>query len=324
MQETPVIIVGAGPSGLATAACLNTQSIPYILLEREDRFASLWTKYSYDCLHIHLPKQISTLPHMPFPANFPTYVPKDQFVQYLESYISQFNITPLYRRCVEEASFDEGSKKWAVKARNLSCGEVEEYFGRFLVVASGETSDPYTPEVEGLDTFPGNVFHSTRYKNGKGYSGKKVLVVGAGNSGMEVAMDLANHGAITSIVARSPVQVVSKRMIYLALVLVRFPIVDMGAISKIKSGEIQVLPAISSIRGNEVLFENGKAHSFDTIVFCTGFRPSTNKWLKGGDHLLNKGLQRTVSLTTGKERMGYTALDCQGQGLKEQVLMPRT
>ncbi|GLU03428.1 hypothetical protein SLE2022_206300 [Rubroshorea leprosula] len=331
MQETPVIVVGAGPSGLATAACLNIQSIPYILLEREDRFASLWTKYSYDCLHIHLPKQISTLPHMPFPANFPTYVSKDQFVQYLQSYISQFNITPLYRRCVEEASFDEGSRKWVVKARNLSSGEVEEYLGRFLVVASGETSDPYTPEVEGLDTFRGHVFHSTLYKNGKGYSGKNVLVVGAGNSGMEVAMDLANHGAITSIVARSPVQVVSKRMIYLALVLLRYfplgpvdslmvmlsklvygdltkyglsrpkegplfikvacgkyPIVDMGAISKIKSGEIQVLPAISSISGNEVLFENGKAHSFDTIVFCTGFRPSTNKWLKGGDHLLNE------------------------------------
>ncbi|GKV12047.1 hypothetical protein SLEP1_g23249 [Rubroshorea leprosula] len=177
MQETPVIVVGAGPSGLATAACLNIQSIPYILLEREDRFASLWTKYSYDCLHIHLPKQISTLPHMPFPANFPTYVPKDQFVQYLQSYVSQFNITPLYRRCV--------------------------------------------------------------------------------------------------------------------------------------------LPAISSIRGNEVLFENGKAHSFDTIVFCTGFRPSTNKWLKGGDHLLNeKGIAKNNFPNNWKGKNGLYCTGLSRTGFK--------
>lgn len=83
---------------------------------------------------------------------------------------------------------------------------VEEYSGRFLVVASGETSDVFVPEVKGLDSFGGEVIHSTKYKCGEKYSGKRALVVGSGNSGMEIALDLSLHGAETSIVIRSPVR----------------------------------------------------------------------------------------------------------------------
>lgn len=205
-EEQTVVIVGSGPSGLAMAACLNVHSIPYIILEREDCYASLWKKYSYDRLHLHLAKQFSELPHLPIPPSYPTFISKNQFVQYLDDYVSHFNISALYRRSVELASYDESAgKKWIVKARNLTSGEIEEYSARFLVVASGETSNPFTPQIEGLSTFTGEVIHSTQFKNGKAYDNKKVLVVGSGNSGMEIALDLSNHGAKTSIVVRSPV-----------------------------------------------------------------------------------------------------------------------
>lgn len=92
-----------------------------------------------------------------------------------------------------------------MKARNGSSGEAEEYYGTFLVVATGEATDPYTPEIQGLDTFSGEVLHSTQFKSGKQLGNKNVLVVGSGNSGMEIALDLVNHGAKTSIVVRSPV-----------------------------------------------------------------------------------------------------------------------
>ena len=87
-QEQVAIIVGSSTSGLATAACLSQLSIPYIILEREDCIASLWKKYSYNCLHLHLGKQFCELPHMSFPSSYPTYMPKKLFKQYLDDYVS--------------------------------------------------------------------------------------------------------------------------------------------------------------------------------------------------------------------------------------------
>ncbi|OMO77849.1 Pyridine nucleotide-disulfide oxidoreductase, class-II [Corchorus capsularis] len=361
MEEEPmVIVIGAGPSGLAMAACLHHRSIPYIILDREDCTASLWRKYSYDRLHLHLVKQFCALPHLPFPDSYPTYVSKDLFLNYLDDYASRFNITPLFRRRVESAEFDEAtSNKWIVKARNLDSGEMEEYAARFLAVASGETCDPYTPEIEGLKTFPGEVLHSTQYKNGKAFKDKDVLVVGAGNSGMEISLDLANHGVKTSIVIRSPIHILSKWMIHWGVKLVkyipfnvvdrgvaivsrlyygdltkygirrpdkgpffikavygRFPVLDLGTCSKIKSGEIQVLPGISSIRGNEVEFNNGKTHPFDSIIFCTGFKRTTKLWLKGDDYLLNEdGFSKQSPPTHWKGKNGLYCVGLCRRGL---------
>ena len=205
MQESAVIIVGAGTSGLAAAACFTKKSIPFILLERKDCIASLWRKYTYDRCHLHLRKQVCELPFLPFPASYPHYVSRKQFMQYLDDYISHFNIKPLYQRAVELAEYDEKRQRWIVKARNRSSGEIENYSSKFLVVASGETAEPRVPEVEGLESFKGKAIHSTGYKNGMEFKGQHVLVVGSGNSGMEIALDLANYGAKPSIIIRSPV-----------------------------------------------------------------------------------------------------------------------
>ncbi|KAB5561284.1 hypothetical protein DKX38_006241 [Salix brachista] len=217
----------------------------------------------------------------------------------------------MYQRSVEFASFNEEAKKWNVKAKNVSSGEIEEYSARFLVVASGETSNPFIPELEGLNTFSGEFLHSTKFKYGKTYRDKNVLVVGSGNSGMEIALYLANHGARTSIAIRSPTHILSREMVYLGLTLMKYfstgivdkvmvmlsklvygdlskhgiirpaegpffmkvaygkyPVFDVGTVKKIKSGEIQVLPALESIRGEEVVFENGKSHPFDAIFWA--------------------------------------------------------
>ncbi|RWW59122.1 hypothetical protein BHE74_00033949, partial [Ensete ventricosum] len=182
-MKTEVVIVGAGPSGLATAACLSVLSVPYVVLEREACSASLWKLRTYDRVKLHLAKRFCELPHMAFPRNAPTFVPRDQFIQYLDAYVQRFNISPVYSTHVELASYDEASKTWRVMARNVLTDQAEEYRSRFLVVASGENCEGFVPDLPGLRSFSGEILHSSSYKSGRPYTDKTVLVVGSGNSG---------------------------------------------------------------------------------------------------------------------------------------------
>ncbi|KAF9594865.1 hypothetical protein IFM89_035026 [Coptis chinensis] len=142
-----LIIVGAGPSGLAVAPCLKEKGVPSVIVERANCIASLWKSKAYDRLHFHLPKKFCELPLMPFPAKFPTYPTKEHFVDYLDAY---YEIS---------------------------------YLSRWLVVATGENSEAVVSAIEGMNDFEGPVLHTSSYKNGEEFSGKNVLVVGCGNSG---------------------------------------------------------------------------------------------------------------------------------------------
>lgn len=205
-ESATVVIAGAGPSGLAISACLTKSSISHILLEKEDCYASLWKKNAYDRLNLHLAKEFCSLPFMPHPPSSPTYLSRAEFLQYIDTYVAHFNISPRYYRTVESASYDEVGNKWRVEAKNTREGTSEAYVGKFLVIATGENSEGYIPaDLPGLGSFEGEIVHSKHYKSGSKYEAKEVLVVGCGNSGMEIAYDLHNWGAKPSIVVRSPV-----------------------------------------------------------------------------------------------------------------------
>lgn len=205
------VIVGAGPSGLAISAGLKKQGVPFVVLERTNCIASLWQNRTYDRLKLHLPKQFCQLPDFPFPDNFPEYPTKDQFIDYLESYAKHFDINPKFNESVQSAKYDETCGLWQVKT--LSTGgsnwDEVEYICRWLVVATGENAEKVVPEFEGVQDFGGSVMHVCDYKSGESYQGKRVLVVGCGNSGMEVSLDLSNHKAIPSMVVRNSVRIYS-------------------------------------------------------------------------------------------------------------------
>ncbi|CAL4992033.1 unnamed protein product [Urochloa decumbens] len=307
-EHTIVLIVGAGPAGLATAACLAQFSIPYVIMEREDCSASLWRNRAYDPLKLHLAKEFCELPHMSYPVDAPTYIPKDQF----------------------SCTYDEGKECWISLACDAATSRVVIYKSKYLVVASGENSAANIPVIPGLHDFAGEAIHSSLYKSGTAYSGKNVLVVGCGNSGMEIAYDLATHGANTSIVVRSQVHVMTKEIIRFGMTLVqhtpvnavddllvrmskflfgdlskhgivrpetgplllkektgRSAVIDVGTVGLIKKGTIKVLGNISKINGNVVEFEDKKESSFDVILFATGYKSMANTWLKNGESMLN-------------------------------------
>jgi indole-3-pyruvate monooxygenase len=215
------IVVGAGPSGMATAACLQLKGVPCLILEKSDGIASLWKHNTYDRLHLHIPKEFCELPHLPFPADFPTYPNRRQFIQYLDNYAAHFKLDFRFNQQVTSAAFDPAAACWKITTRSCNTSSaagaglaaaaaaagavVSEFRARWLVVASGENAEAVCPVIPGAGDFKGRVLHSSRYKSGADYQGLRVLVVGAGNSGMEIALDLTNFNVTPSLVVRGPV-----------------------------------------------------------------------------------------------------------------------
>ncbi|KAJ1380319.1 Flavin monooxygenase FMO [Sesbania bispinosa] len=225
-MEVPVVIVGAGPAGLATSGCLNKLSIPNIVLERDDCHASLWRNRTYDRLKLHLGKDFCSLPHLPFSSDLPTFIPRVDFMRYLDDYVTHFNISIRYNRSVVSASMDYTFGKWRLLVKDTSSNVDEVYVADYLVVATGENSEGYVPELDGLESFEGEYLHCSKYLNGRAWYNKNVLVVGCGNSGMEIAYDLSNWGANTSIVIRSPVHYFTKEMVFAGMHMLKYLKVD--------------------------------------------------------------------------------------------------
>ncbi|KAK9162619.1 hypothetical protein Syun_003521 [Stephania yunnanensis] len=131
VEQAVVVIVGAGLSGLATSACLNNLSIPNIILEKESFRASLWKLRTYDRLKLHLAKEFCNLPHKPFSHSAPAYISKDDFIRYLNNYVSKFNLSPRYHRLVKSASCDKLTGRWQIEVENNKSGETELYITEF-------------------------------------------------------------------------------------------------------------------------------------------------------------------------------------------------
>ncbi|XP_019707648.1 indole-3-pyruvate monooxygenase YUCCA1 isoform X2 [Elaeis guineensis] len=199
------IVVGAGPSGVAVAACLADAGVSATVLEKSDSVASLWQHRTYDCLKLHLPKKFCELPLMGFPNEFPKYPSKEQFVAYMEAYAAFFAIHPRFGTEVLNAEFDSAVGGWRVRTRG------EELVSRWLVVATGENVEPVMPETS-TAVFDGRVIHTRDYKSGADFEGQKVLVVGCGNSGMEISLDLCRHNATPYMVVRNTVHVLPREM----------------------------------------------------------------------------------------------------------------
>ena len=167
-------MVGAGPAGLAVAGCLRARGSSLELLERSHRLAEAWHE-RYESLWLHTDKRHSELPGLAYPKRYPRYVPKGQFLAYLETFVQRFDLHPRWGE--EAVSARRVGELWELRTAS------SVYRARNLVVATGHASRPNWPGWPGFDSFHGPVVHSSRYRNPLPYVGKRVLVVGFGNSG---------------------------------------------------------------------------------------------------------------------------------------------
>ena len=182
-----VVVVGAGPAGLAVSARLLHAGIPFALLERSDTAGSSW-RSRYDRLHLHTHRDSSALPFLAFPDYFPTYVSAHDLADYYSGYARLLGPRLHLRTAV--VAVRRVGERWDVTAED---GRV--WRASALVVATGQEGTPHVPALAGLEQFGGTVLHSSRYRNGVPYRGARALVVGMGNSAAEISMDLHEHGA---------------------------------------------------------------------------------------------------------------------------------
>eukprot|EP00536_Pseudo-nitzschia_multiseries_P010471 jgi/Psemu1/242987/estExt_Genewise1.C_3200044 len=223
-EEYHVAIVGAGQAGLSLAARLEAMGIPYILFEAGASPGSSWRHARYPSLHLHDPVWYQHLPYMEFPKTWPVFTPKDKLADWLDAYakLLDLNIRTSTRvvRATEEYDGNNGRKTWQIKtiSGNSKAGEQQEETtinARHVVFATGNSSRPKIPNFPGASSiFRGIQLHTSRYKGGQEFAGKRVVVIGSNNSGFDVCQDLWEQGAGTvTMIQRTGSMIVSSKSV---------------------------------------------------------------------------------------------------------------
>jgi indole-3-pyruvate monooxygenase len=317
MVSTNTLIIGAGPAGLASAACMEKRGLEYLVVDKEAGPASSWRNH-YDRLHLHTSKKRSALPFLEFGAQVPKYPSRQQVVNYLSQYAIRFDIRARYKTAVHKLEYV--GQRWIARTDD------EPIEANSVILASGLNQQPLVPGLEGLDSFPGRVLHSSEYRNGSPFKGKKVLVVGFGNSACEQALCLVEHGAKTALSVRSAVNVLPRDIMGISVLEIgrltsifpprladkinapllrlmvgdlaklglkksrlgpmeqiakmkRIPLLDTGTIDQIRKGHIEVYGKIEKVRGSLVRFEDGRQAEFDAIILATGYQHGLRHFL---------------------------------------------
>jgi putative flavoprotein involved in K+ transport len=188
-NDLPVYVIGGGPGGLAVAAVLRARGVRTVVLEKSEAVAASWRRH-YDRLHLHTTRRKSALPGLKIPRSFGRWVARDHVVRYLEKYAEHHAleiVTGVEVTRIERAPGDAGWLLHATGGRQLT--------GRGVVVATGYNHTPKMPDWPGREAYAGELLHAGDYRNALPYAGKDVLVVGVGNTGAEIAVDLIEGGA---------------------------------------------------------------------------------------------------------------------------------
>lgn len=199
--DTGTLVVGASAAGLAVGAELRRNRLDFQIVEAEDMVGKPWRR-RYDRLHLHTPRWNSGLPGLPMPREWERYPSRDQVVTYLENYRRHFSLQPHFGQRVTR--IERGGGGWETTTSKRI------WRSRSVVVATGLTSVPMRPSWPGIDRFGHTIIHSSEYRNGEPWRGRPVLVVGFGNSGCEIALDLVERGARSHLSVRSPVNVIPR------------------------------------------------------------------------------------------------------------------
>jgi putative flavoprotein involved in K+ transport len=293
------LIVGGGQSGLAAVRALTEVGLKPVLLEAGPTTAGSWPHY-YDSLTLFSPARYSALPGLRFPGDQDRYPHRDEVVEYLTNYAATLDADLRTEHTVTGVSLVDDGFAVETAATTLHA--------RSVIAASGSFANPYRPALPGLDAFTGTVLHSAGYRSPEPFAGHRVLVVGAGNTALQVAVELAGH-AHTSLATRAPVRYARQRPLGRDLTfwltisgidglpvgpLLRrqptVPVLDTGRYrAAVRRGAPDRRPLWISIEDDHLIWADGTRERFDTILLATGYRPAL-PYLEGLDLAQRRGL----------------------------------
>lgn len=209
--------VGAGHNGLTVAAQCKAYGLDALVIDKEKRIGDNW-RLRYSSLSLHDPVETNHLPFMPFPTTWPQFTPAGKLANWLENYTDALDLDVWTQATTDPArtKFNATTGNWDVMTlRTLPDGSVGERLMhvQHVVMATGLSggSMRMPPPVPGQDTWEGIIVHSSQHPGGASSKGKRVLVVGAATSGHDIAMDLVQHGAETTMLQRSPTYIMSMK-----------------------------------------------------------------------------------------------------------------
>jgi cation diffusion facilitator CzcD-associated flavoprotein CzcO len=307
MSERRYCIIGAGYAGNGVAKALTDAGILYDQLEATDHVGGNWAHGVYDSTHIISSRDSTSYEDFPMPPDYPDFPSREQVLAYLNAYVDRFGLRERIEfghevvRC--EPLDSNGIGGWRVE---LASGEVRHYAG--LVVANGHHWKQHWPAYPG--DFAGKELHSKDYRRPSDLEGDRILVVGAGNSACDIAVETAHVRGPCEISMRRgnwffpktmlgiptaewdkpwlPMRL--QRAVVRLMIRIRFgswsryglpkpdyrpfdkhPIVNEQMLYFLRHGVIKARPGIERLDGNTVQFVDGTRGDYDTIVWGTGF-----------------------------------------------------
>ena len=312
-MDADVLVVGAGPAGLAVAACLRRRGVDVLVVDRGNAVGDSW-RARYDRLHLHTPRVQSALPGLPIPRRFGQWVAKDDVATYLQLYARHHGIEPRFGVQVRRLERDGHGWKSETDGAPLQTRQV--------VLASGYNREPVVPSWPGQESFPGQVLHASAYTSPESFRARHVLVVGAGNTGAEIAADLAEAGAASvRLAVRTPPNVIPRQVCPIPTTLLgisldyspawlsdplnrllqrRFigdltqyglpaasqgvvaqmratgvtPTIDVGLVRELRAGRVTPVAALARFEDDAAVLADGSRLTPDVVIAATGYSPA--------------------------------------------------
>lgn len=281
-----VVIVGAGPAGLAVARALRSRGIRPLLLERADRPGFTWTEMP-ERMRLVTPRWLSHLAGKPLPDG-PLYPERAEIVRYLEAYAGQFRLDP--RLGCEVTAIRQQNGHYELSA---TTGTIA---ARFVVLATGLHSNPFQPQVPGLSRTRLDMMHSSAYRNAETFRGLRVLVVGGGDSAAELCRELCGVAREIWLSTRRPLRVLRQDVGPLPVLCLTRPLEHIPAryiprrlfpsrtgrgtilgteiLAALTSGKVRHVGPVERFEAEKIRFTDGSSAGFDRVIFATGFRPA--------------------------------------------------